>query len=220
MEPFRWILLLIGGALLFSIFAYSRGWYPRKSGGKTSAASPDDSLPDDESRADEAVARQISGPKPMLESNSKVLAVRIMPRQGEAFPAEELILALRSAGFRHGQFGIFHYHDTADDAVDNTRVRFSVASLVEPGSFDLSKLSESKYSGVSIFTVLPAPEDGASLFDGMINKAREIARDIDGKLMDEQGGAFSLQRECYMREELVEFLRQLEVSAGAAEGSS
>ena len=215
MEPFRWILFLIGGVLLFSIFAYSRGWYPqRKSGGKTST--PDDSLPDDEPREDEPVARQISGPKPMLESNSKVLAVRIMPREGEAFPAEELILALRSAGLRHGQFGIFHYHDAADD----TRVRFSVASLIEPGSFDLSKLSESKYFGISIFTVLPAPEDGASLFDDMINKAREIARDIDGKLTDEQGGAFSLQRECYMREELVEFLRQLEVSAGAAAGSS
>jgi cell division protein ZipA len=127
-----------------------------------------------------------------------------MPAPGSAFPADELILALREAGLRHGQLGIFHCH--ADD--DEESIRYSVASLIEPGSFDLSKLKDSEYKGVSMFAILPAPEDGLQLFDDMISKAREIAKAVDGTLADEQGGTFSLQRERYMREDLIEYLRR------------
>ena len=41
----------------------------------------------------------------------------------------------------------------------------------------------------------------------MLLTARAIARELDGRLVDEQGGALSVQRERYMREEVIEFLR-------------
>ena len=104
---------------------------------------------------------------------------------------------------QHGQYGIFHRLDEED----GTRIRYSVASLIEPGSFDLSKLKESSYKGVSIFMVLPAPEDGLELFDDMLQTARDLAKETGGHLLDEQGGALSVQRERYMREEVIEFLR-------------
>ena len=213
MEPFRWILLLAGVALIFAIFCYSRGWYPKL--GKLFArrsvvASTDGAVaPGDgetvgavREQTEAAVAKRAAAPQ--LRPESKVITVRIMPQEGQTFPAEELILALRSVGLRHGQFGIFHAH--ADD--EDGRIRFSVASLVEPGSFDLSRLKDSVYRGISIFAVLPAPEDGLQLFDDMVSKAREISKAINGCLADEQGGTFSLQRERYMREDLIEYLRR------------
>jgi len=209
MEPLRWVLLLAGIALIGAIFCYSRGWYPKwkwrvppvtenteNSGADAATAAVGDSAPD-------AEVPPPSPSVPPMQAGSKVITVRIMPREGSSFPAEELILALRAAGMRHGQFGIFHSHAAADE-----RIRFSVASLVEPGSFDLSRLKESTYQGISIFAVLPAPEDGVQLFDDLVAKAREISKAIDGVLTDEQGGTFSLQRERYMREELIEYLRR------------
>jgi len=105
---------------------------------------------------------------------------------------------------KHGQYGIFHCPD--EKAPDRTR--FSVASLAEPGSFDLSKLKDSEYPGISIFMVLPAPENAVDLFDDMLAAARKIAGEMDGRLADEQGGPLSLQRERYMREEVIEYQYQ------------
>ncbi len=213
MELLRWVLLLAGVVLIGAIFCYGRGWYPRLDFLRRKPSINNDSAvglggdgndPDAGTAAQEPVTRKPA--RPTLAADSKVVAVRIMPRHGQSFPAEELVLALREAGLRHGQFGIFHAY--ADAAAD--QIRFSVASLVEPGSFDLSNLKDSEYRGVSMFAIFPAQEDGVQLFDDMVAKARAIAKALDGMLTDEQGGAYSLQRERYMREDLIDYLRRQE----------
>ena len=209
MPLFRWVLLFLGALVVLGVFAYSRGWFswrrestdraldkrePVLEEGTEPAMEPDlDTSP--------ALAEEQA---PLLTNESMVVTVRILPQPGAEFPAEELILALRAAGLKHGKFGIFHRISESG----TERIRFSVASLVEPGSFDLSKLKESSYRGVSVFMVLPAPEEGIELFDDMLLTARVVAREIDGRLVDEQGGALSVQRERYMREEVIDFLRR------------
>jgi cell division protein ZipA len=212
MAAFRWVLLLLGLLLLALVFAYSRGWIPArlkfprlpKFGAKDDEMEPEDP-PEPVAKTPTPVFPAPMPAAPRLEPESKIIAVRIMPNDGCKFPAEPLILALRGAGLKHGQSGIFHCPDETDP---DDRARYSVANLVEPGSFDLSHLKESEYSGISIFTVLPAPENGIELFDDMLATARRIARDIDGRLVDEQGGTLSLQRERYMREGVIEFVHQ------------
>jgi cell division protein ZipA len=213
MAAFRWVLLLIGVIVLALVFAYSRGLLPTKlklPRLRSFRAGPDESEQDEQPEAPVEAAKPVF-PAPMpaaprIQPESKVIAVRIMPEPGFGFPAEPLILALRAAGLKHGHSGIFH---CPDESAPDERARYSVASLVEPGSFDLSHLKESEYPGISIFTVLPAPENGIELFDQMVATARHIARDIDGRLVDEQGGTLSLQRERYMREEVIEFLHRI-----------
>jgi cell division protein ZipA len=227
MEPLRWVLLLAGIVLILLVFVLSRGWYPqwlrpnywRKSQTSSTGAADSGSAGDDDNDNEPPLLVNRKPEKaaaPALKAESKVVAVRIMPAPGSAFPADELILTLREAGLRHGQLGIFHCH--ADD--DEERIRYSVASLIEPGSFDLSKLKDSEYKGVSMFAILPAPEDGLQLFDDMISKAREIAKAVEGTLADEQGGTFSLQRERYMREDLIEYLRRDGISREPFEQSA
>jgi cell division protein ZipA len=206
------VLLLVGVLVIAGVFAYSRGWFafnrfagmrlmPRR------RVAPVDESAEDPAETADIEPAVVVAPKPSpprLADNSMVVTVRIMPRPGTQFPAEQLILALRAAQLQHGQYGIFHRLDEENAA----RIRYSVASLVEPGSFDLSKLKESTYRGISVFMVLPAPEDGVGLFDDMLQTARAVAKEIDGLLLDEQGGALSVQRERYMREEVIDFLRR------------
>jgi len=137
-------------------------------------------------------------------STKKIVAIRLMARKSGGFAADELILALREHGLKHGQFGIFH----RPDATDEYQTDFSVASLVEPGSFDLSRLKKDYYPGVSIFLALPGPADGVEAFDDMVNIARALAKRFDGELFDEQGSTLSLQRQRYLREEVVQFQHQ------------
>jgi FtsZ-interacting cell division protein ZipA len=204
---FRWALLLAGLCILVGIFAYSRGWLnlrlPKFSWRKRLA---DETPAADAEQERERVAPQPPPvkPPPILSKDSMVVTVRIMPQPGESFPAEQLVLIMRGTGLQHGKYGIFHSMDVADPS----RIRYSVASLVEPGAFDLTKLKESFYKGVSIFMVLPVPEDGVSLFDEMLETARTIARGASGRLVDEDGSVLSVQRERYMREEVIDFVRR------------
>jgi cell division protein ZipA len=82
---------------------------------------------------------------------------------------------------------------------------FSVASLVEPGNFDLSNIKEQQIPGVSIFMVLPGPMDGAEAFDLMTETARALSQSLNAELLDESGSTLSIQRERYLREEIIQY---------------
>ncbi len=59
--------------------------------------------------------------------------------------------------------------------------------------------------GISLFMVLPGPIEGVEAFDQMIAAARTLAQSLNGELLDESGSTLSIQRERYMREEIVQF---------------
>ena len=131
----------------------------------------------------------------------KIVTLRIIAREGAAFKGDELILSLRGIGLRHGKFGIFHRYDGNDEK----RTVFSAASLVEPGSFDIANIAGQEIPGISLFLVLPGPIDGVEAFDMMMEAARTLAQSLDAELLDESGSTLSIQRERYMREEVIQF---------------
>ena len=59
--------------------------------------------------------------------------------------------------------------------------------------------------GISLFMVLPGPIDGADAFDLMMAAARTLAQSLNAELLDESGSTLSIQRERYLREEIVQF---------------
>lgn len=135
------------------------------------------------------------------ESPQKIVTLRLVARDKGSFKGDELILSLRGIGMRHGKFGIFHRFDGNDE----NRTIFSAASLIEPGSFDLTNIKEQQIPGISLFLVLPGPVEAAEAFDSMLTAARTLAQSLDGELLDESGSTLSIQRERYMREEVIQF---------------
>ncbi len=206
MGELRWILLLAGLSVLAGVYIYTR--YARS---RAAAPAPrrEPVLGDPPTEPD-----QPSSPAPTAATDEpslsappadRVVALRLIAREREGFPGEELVLALREAGLRHGEFGIFHAH-----AGDETApVQFSVASLVEPGSFELSGLKETRYPGVSIFMGLPSAGEAVEDFDRMMLTSRELVRKLDGDLLDEQGSSLSIQRERYLREEVLQYMHRV-----------
>ena len=210
MADLRWGLLVFGIAVLAAVYLYSRF-----------KSSIDKQIALISTRREPKISNIVAGhqsdgeltdepspePAPLEMSDittKKIIAMRLMAKNSGGFAADELILALRQHGLKHGQFGIFHRPDSDDEDQTN----FSVASLVEPGSFDLSRLKKDYYPGVSIFLALPGPIDGVEAFDDMVNIARALAKQLGGELLDEQGSTLSLQRQRYLREEVVQFQHQ------------
>ncbi len=213
MDGLRWILLILGVLFVVGVYFYSRREARQKDveetlerreptldgedGFEELPESPEplleaDGEPDEESSADVPDASEVP---------QKIVTLRLIARERSAFPGDELILSLRGIGMRHGKFGIFHRIDGEDDE----RTIFSAASLVEPGSFDLANIKEQEIPGISLFLVLPGPIDGVEAFDMMMEASRTLAQSLDADLLDESGSTLSIQRERYMREEIVQF---------------
>lgn len=130
----------------------------------------------------------------------KVISLRITGKSGADFAAEEVVLTLRGVGLQHGKFGIFHrISDDEDEAL------FSVANLTEPGTFDLADLKERRFAGLSFFMLRPGPGRGVDAFDKMVELARAVAITLQGELLDGDGSTLSIQRERFMREDLIQY---------------
>ena len=138
-----------------------------------------------------------------VAATERVVSLRLVPGEGEHLDAERTVRALREVGLQHGPFDIFHYCE--DRSVPESG--FSVANLVEPGSFDLSNLAGTTLPGMTFFLVLPGSRDPVERFDKMVEIARELCQSLDAELLDELGNSWSIQSERYLREELIEYRR-------------
>lgn len=157
---------------------------------------PDEPQPDEPQTA--------PGSDDPVEDSERVVSLRLIPGEGERLDAERTVRALREAGLQHGPYEIFHYCE--DRNVPESG--FSVANLVEPGSFDLSNIPGTALPGITFFMVLPGSRDPIERFDKMIGMARELCQSLDAHLLDELGNSWSVQGERYLREKLIEYRRR------------
>ena len=204
MDGLRWLLLLFGLLVIAGVYLLSR----RERGKAKNEESTSDrrepsllagSAASQADAEDDGLAPD--GDVDNAAAEQKIVTLRVVARDKGAFAGDELVLILRGIGMRHGQFGIFHRHEDMDDS----DVVFSVASLVEPGSFDLENIKEQKIPGISVFMVLPGPIDAAEAFDLMMAAARTLSQSLNAELLDESGSTLSIQRERYLREEIIQY---------------
>ena len=207
MWELRWVLLGLGILLIAGIYLWPRVSFILKTDKKpdfdfrvSSAEAGPPVVPKDLS---DETAKQ---PKVVSSAPKKVITIRFIPRSGGGLNAELAVLALRKAGLKHGKYGIFHYPLGEDEGEYESE--FSVANLIEPGSFDLTNLKETTLPGMSFFMVLPGVGDPVSCFDRMVSVARALTQSLGSELFDEQGSSWSTQRERYVREEIIDYHHQ------------
>ncbi len=164
-----------------------------EAGGSASSVAP--------SSASTADTVRLRGPREPVASepiDQRITAIRIaalaMP-----FSGNKLLGALKSEGLEFGRYDIFHR------AREDGRLLFSVASLLEPGSFDLQQMPDTSYPGVSLFAVFPGPEHAPLVFDDMLAMARRLADRLGATLQDERGQPLGIHRMLAIREELAHF---------------
>ena len=131
----------------------------------------------------------------------KIMAIRVTASAPARFDGAQLLAALHSEGLEFGRYEIFHRPH------DDGRPIYSVASLREPGTFDIEAMPSTYYPGIALFAVLPGPVTAAEAFDEMVFAARALATHLNGSLADERGAPLTALRVGKLREEALEFER-------------
>lgn len=119
--------------------------------------------------------------------------------KGEHFKGQQLFETLHKAGLIYGEMNIFHY--PGDDNAD-TFALFSLANIVEPGTFDLQDAENFSTPGISLFMRLPSRVDNNEAYDKFVHVAQIIAADLNGELCDETRSQLTQQIITYKKEQI------------------
>jgi FtsZ-interacting cell division protein ZipA len=115
------------------------------------------------------------------QSEEEVIILSLMAEEGSTFNGMQLLDAMELCGLSHGEMGIFHYQD-----LDSDRPLFSIANVLEPGSFDKDHMDELETPGLALFMRLPAPIDGERALLTFVQQAKRLKEQLSGTLTDGQ----------------------------------
>lgn len=107
----------------------------------------------------------------------------VAAKEGNIVRGHELLQFFLTAGFRFGEFSIFHRHENADGTGP---VLFSIANMMEPGIFDVDNMEQFSSQGVTFF--LAAPNDKINVrgaFDLMLHAVEQMAEEFDCIVLNE-----------------------------------
>jgi cell division protein ZipA len=130
----------------------------------------------------------------------KILSLRLSsaPQKIEGAKLQEVLAAEL---LTHGKYDIFHREHSDGQAI------FSIASMVEPGTFDLEKMGEALYPGVTMFAQLPGPVPGMHALNELVACARRLHQTLGGVLQDDRGVPLTVHRIERMKQEVRDFER-------------
>lgn len=129
----------------------------------------------------------------------RIVSLYVAAAQDETIAGADLVVAAEKAGLVFGDRDIFHR------LISETSTQgpvFSMASMVQPGSFNLADLDELETPGITLFMTLPGPLNALDAWDMMLPTAQRLAELLDGVLLDEKHNALGRQRIAHIRDEL------------------
>ena len=147
---------------------------------------------------EEAVSSDPEVQRTQAAARQRIVALRLIAGSGR-WGGRQLREALEAEGLVHGLYSIFHRQR------EDGKTLYYVASMMEPGSFDLAKMDTQDFPGVSLFGIVPGPLDAPATFDTVLAAARHLVERLQGQIQDEQGSSLTAQRILNLRDELVHF---------------
>jgi cell division protein ZipA len=143
--------------------------------------------------------------------HSEVLVLNVAARDGRVFSGDDLLQVLITSGLKFGDMNIFHKRLSKEH---QGTVIFSVANMLNPGTFDLNNMDEFTTLGISFFLALPTPINNLDAFEQMLDVAQEIRATLGGDLKDDHRNAMTGQTIEHYRQRIRDFeLRRLKAVA-------
>ncbi len=120
-----------------------------------------------------------------------------------AFQGVDVLELFYRNGIKFGDMNIFHRMDPVSKASE-----YSIASVTEPGYFDLEAMPEQEFRGLCLFMQLPCPSQATKVFTDMYTVADKLARQLEGEVCDEQFNRLTRQSREHYRQRVAEFTRR------------
>jgi len=144
------------------------------------------------------------------DAGEKIVVLHVTAGRGYLFTGPLLVDALERTGLQYGMHGIYHWMGSAQSG---STPLFSVANMLEPGTFDLDRAQDMDTPGVAMFMQLPGPFDGLTAFEQMLEVARRLADELEGQLLDGKRCDLTTQAIEHLRSDLREYRRKAQVAA-------
>ena len=135
----------------------------------------------------------------------EVLVVSVVMPEGQVISGAALLPTLLTLGLRYGDMDIFHRHQ---DNAGNGKVTFSLANILNPGTFDLDNLENFTTCGVTLFMTLPNAGDAFEVFEHMLGAAKQISVEFGAQLLDDKRSVMTKQTEQHYISKIREFERK------------
>ncbi|MEP6908088.1 MAG: cell division protein ZipA [Pseudoxanthomonas sp.] len=137
----------------------------------------------------------------------KIVSLYVAARAGHTLRGEDIVVAAEKTGLTFGHMGVFHR------LVENHPERgpiFSMANILQPGSFDMANIRELETPAIAFFLTLPAPMTALDAWEKLLPNVQRMAELLDGVVLDDSRNALGRQRIMHIREELRAYDRQHE----------
>ena len=132
----------------------------------------------------------------------EILVMHVRAKAEDGFNGSDLLQILLACDMRYGEKDILHRHEKAEG---KGCLQFSVANMLEPGTFNLEDINSFRTPGVTFFMTLPGPEEPMQAFDCMLETANCLVKNLDARLLDEEHSTASLQVVNHYRERIKQF---------------
>jgi cell division protein ZipA len=167
------------------------------------AIQPDTAPPPSPAPSPSAGASIAAPPSADAAELQRIVTIRVCAVGETRWPGAQLMAALETHGLAFGRYQVFHRKHT------DGRSLFCVASLIEPGTFDVAEMAAQEFRGITLFAVLPGPVEPLETMNELFRTARGLAEELSGMVQDGKGMPMSPQRAAALREDIARFQAQL-----------
>jgi len=135
----------------------------------------------------------------------QVISILVTANDRQGFYGPQLLQLVKACGMVFGEMEIFHRFE---DGLRLGKTQFSMANMMEPGTFDLGDINHLHTPGVVFFLGLPMAQDSMQAFDYMLETAQCLASNLGGGVLDEQRSVMRPQTIAHCRQQIRDFERR------------
>ena len=123
-----------------------------------------------------------------------LIQISVVAGPGRFFDGLELKQSLLDSDLLFGEMGVFHRFDR-----EYKQSLFSVASLVEPGTFPIEEMEDFECPGIVLFFQTARVSNPLQVYDDLVETSRELASRLHGVQWDESRQPLTAGKISHMR---------------------